>query len=496
MIQKIYGILYWRSKKFGFAQKIKLWHASLSFVVGVCCLFGGCFSMADSALEQNTEQDQDIEQIVVPASEWQQMQSDLAAVKKQLADDAAKAAKKKEEDEKKKFSKPQNKFGGEFFWDAATGTENDVVEDLRGEFSSGTKLRQSWIWMQGTVYDMIEYRMTYDIGTGNLKDVYGGFYNLPCGVDVRLGHFKEPWSMEELSTYKSTPFIEKSHVNNLKNIVGGRNNGLMFSNWREADRYTWACGVFAASMKEDSLDCFGDESNIAFTIRGTWLPYYCETSDGRKYLWHLGLGYSYRVYDEENASKYGTNINVRPGSQIAPETMKTGALIGMESMNAFSFETAIVRGPWSLDCEYMLLDIDDNLCDGATVQGGYIQTSWLLTGESRNYKKSGGFYGGVKPNSPFIRVCRDEMAIFSGPGAWEIAYMFGWIDLDDLAVGYDFNNGGIGTSFSHTIGLNWYLNENCRIMFNYCHAETEYAGSNAGRTGREDVFMSRFQVVF
>jgi len=446
------------------------------------------------------------ETISVPRSEWEKMQADLEAVKKQMAEDQEKTRLKKEADDLKKYQTPSVKLGGVLLWDAAGSSLDDEMEYATGSGDvSGCKPRQIWLDLSGSMYEMIQYRVTFDASNSTVKDAWIGLVNTPSGVDFKVGHMKEPWSSDELTTFQCCPLMEKSYLNSMRGICGSRNNGILFSNWSQADRFTWAAGLFASSMPEDDLSCIGEHGHMAFTSRMTYLPYYEENAQGQRFFTHLGASYSYRSYDQEKAADYSTRCNFMSNSQITPNVLQTGILDGLESMNVFCLELYWMRGPLSIDFEHGFFFMEDDRAGSALVQTGYVMAAYTLTGESRNYRKAGGSYGRLKPNEPFIRTCRDGVGVFSGPGAWEIAYMCTWADTTELADGYaaaDFHPGLYGKSLMNVWGLNWYLNQNCRLMFNYALVHGDYEGFNKrgenvdGIDGLMHVYGMRFQITF
>jgi phosphate-selective porin len=81
--------------------------------------------------------------------------------------------------------------------------------------------------------------------------------------------------------------------------------------------------------------------------------------------------------------------------------------------------------------------------------GWHAQAGYVITGESRCYDFCSGTFGSVIPASD----C----------GAWEIAARYSAVNLiDDHVYGGRENN--------VTIGLNWFVNENVQIKFNYVRA--------------------------
>ena len=76
-------------------------------------------------------------------------------------------------------------------------------------------------------------------------------------------------------------------------------------------------------------------------------------------------------------------------------------------------------------------------------------------------------------------------------GAWEIAVRYDTIDLNDGPI-----SGGEADQI--TLGLNWYLNPNTRIMWNYVMADMSNLddGTPGGLDTDVNVFEMRFQIDF
>jgi phosphate-selective porin OprO/OprP len=92
--------------------------------------------------------------------------------------------------------------------------------------------------------------------------------------------------------------------------------------------------------------------------------------------------------------------------------------------------------------------------------GGYIEASWTLTGETHPYNAAAGAYNNPVPDHPFSWKAGTW-------GAWEIAGRYSVIDLNDRLGFVDGASGGKQTIY--TAGLNWYVNRNIRFMLNYLH---------------------------
>ena len=132
--------------------------------------------------------------------------------------------------------------------------------------------------------------------------------------------------------------------------------------------------------------------------------------------------------------------------------------------------TLWVKGPLSLQSEAMVNFVDQ---DGvtATLPGVYAQVGYFLTGEHRPYDRKTGQIDRI---IPFRNFSFNKDGCNTGPGAWEIAGRFSYIDLNDKSI-----QGGTMANF--TAGVNWYINPYVKFVVNYIHSSTDYAGrGNAG----------------
>ncbi len=109
-----------------------------------------------------------------------------------------------------------------------------------------------------------------------------------------------------------------------------------------------------------------------------------------------------------------------------------------------------VRGPLSLQSEFMYLFAQRSELPDLGFPGMYVQVGYFLTGEHRPFLRSRAMIGQVQPLRPIGR----------GPGAWELAARWSGIKLNDRDV-----RGGQIQDW--TLGVNWYLNAHSKVQFNY-----------------------------
>lgn len=348
------------------------------------------------------------------------------------------------------------KFGGRIQNDWAFYSADGGLEAAVGAFEEGTEFRRARLYFEGELYERVELKAQYDFAGGDpeLKDVYLGLVNLPGVGGARVGHYKEPYSLDEQTSSKYLTFMERPLI--VEAFSPSRNTGFMLH--RSEERYTWAVGLFR------DADDFGDaveSDELNATARVTGLPWY---ADGGRRLVHLGAAVS-----EREPTGDRLRFRSRPESHLAPRIVDTGTF-GADGLTLVSLEGAVVNGPFHAQGEYAQAAVSGTGADDADFDGFYVQGGWFLTGEHRPY--GGGSFGRVKPGRP----------LGTGPGAWEVAVRYSTLDLTDGPVAG-------GEVDDVALALNWYPYSNVRWMLDYVVADRE-------DVGEVDTVQMRFQIDF
>jgi phosphate-selective porin OprO/OprP len=350
------------------------------------------------------------------------------------------------------------KFGGRIMNDYAFYSADDELEAAVGPLEEGAEFRRARLFFSGELYDRVEFKAQYDFAGGDpeLKDVYLGLVNLPVIGGVRVGHYKEPFSLEEITSSKYITFMERALP--VEAFSPSRNTGVMLH--RGEERYTWAAGLFRDA---DDFGDAADRSEVNLTGRVTGLPWYA--GDGSRLL-HLGLS----VSDREPTGD-AVRFRSRPESHLSPRLVDTSGF-GADGVTLVDLEGALVVGPFSAQGEYIQASVDSLVGPDPDFDSFYVYGSWFLTGEHRPYKNSAGAFDRLKP----------RRVLGEGPGAWEIAVRYSTLDLTDSGI-----EGGELDDV--TFGLNWYPYANVRWMLNYVMADLD-------GTGEGDAIQMRFQIDF
>ena len=212
----------------------RVWFASVLALVGVWSLLVGT---AGSAEKSVAEEILDILRANDQITE-QQYETLLVKARSEKESLPAVAAEAKPEDFRVywkkglRFDSADKRFklqiGGRIMNDWAWVSEDNDIETTIGRQANNTEFRRARLFVAGTIYENVKFKAQYDFGDGDadFKDMYIEFMNTPVG-NVRAGHFKEPFSLEELTSSKNITFMERS----LPAVFdSARDFGLNFSN--------------------------------------------------------------------------------------------------------------------------------------------------------------------------------------------------------------------------------------------------------------------------
>jgi phosphate-selective porin OprO/OprP len=335
------------------------------------------------------------------------------------------------------------------------------------DLNNGSEIRRARLFMSGQVYDNWKFKLQTDFAGSkvSLKDAYLRYTGLDF-ADITVGNFKEPWSLEELTSSKYITFMERALP--VEAFAPSRRLGIGgHSHSKGGMKWTAGYGVFA-----DTVDADNGNSNegYGYAARATIAPI-----AKKNRVVHLG-GYGEWREPTNDEVRYRT----RPESHITNvRLIDTGDIANIDHTLKWGLEAATVMGPFSLQGEYMSVNNDIDGGSNPKFSGWYAYGSWFITGESRAYKASSGTFDRVKPKSIVGK---------GGTGAWELGARFSSLDLDDSGI-----EGGKEDDL--TIGLNWYATPTIRFMANYIKV-TDLKDPTTDDTSKPDIFQMRAQIDF
>jgi phosphate-selective porin OprO/OprP len=353
--------------------------------------------------------------------------------------------------------------------------DENVQENINNPYEDGVDFRRGRLRIDGTMYSTIDWAVEYDFfnsieDDGHFHTVTGPtdlwltFREVPCVGNVRIGNQKPAIGFEHLVSSRFLPFMERSY--NQDAFYGGSFNGFWpgvscYDNWGAGDMGTWNWGLFKPTSTVFAANA--NDGDYATVLRLTRLAWY--ECDGASLL-HFG-GSAMAHSTVEDRITFRTRDAIRSGLSVDwPVPASTGSLAG-DDLQWLNGEMVAVSGPWTLQSEYLISFMQDAApVIGNVVQpivgdvfyhGGYVQILCFLTGEHDNYNKATGVFDRVIPHDNFYfrRGCGP-----AGPGAWQIGARYNFLDLNDNGI-----DGGILHNL--TCGLNWFLNPNMKLQFDY-----------------------------
>jgi phosphate-selective porin OprO and OprP len=357
--------------------------------------------------------------------------------------------------------------------------------------TSSFYLRRVRPTIEGTLFKYFDYKIMPDFGgtggttiTPSIQDAYADVKYWPY-ARFRAGKFKEPFSLERLQSGTDLLFIERSIANYLapNRDVGFMLHGDVFQN----GLLNYELGIFNGVVDGGSTD--GDaNSDKDFAGRFFVHPFITTDWDFAK---SFGFGFAGTYGNDSDDPIDGTRVRTDGLSTVY--RLASGTL-GDGIHTRWSPQMYYYWGPFGMMGEYIWSDQSGRLEDEETGEttkgrftndGGFIQASYVLTGENASYKR-------VVPLNNF-----DPANGYWG--AFEIAARASTVGLGNQAFqeGFASRNSSVNNLTAYTVGLNWYLNNAFRFQVNYERAEFSNTISIDGaKRNREDVLLAEFQIAY
>ncbi len=399
---------------------------------------------------------------------------------------------------------PNAKLTGFFQLDAGYFNQSGGNYEQYGSIRNDLGFRRARLAAVGDVAQNTSYMLEMDFafpGRPSFMDVWLDVHDLMLVGNVRVGQWRQPFAMENLTSVRELTFLERPLVFGMTPF---RQTGIGFHDTNEDASLTWAGSVYGSET-----DAWGNvygNKGLGTAFRVTALPLY---EDAGRQVLHWGFDHSFTVPGKagvtyRNTPEYGgpfgsSTYQSVPGGPTGggssgdiPFFYNTGPLF-FDTSHLFNFELAGVyhRLHCQSELTYNLMDFQGST---AVIPAYYAQAAFLLTGETRPYNKIAGVLGRIKPLRPF-----DECG---GLGAWEVAIRYSYINTNPVlpyqtaALGPAQPGGPLipwgGALNDVTFGLNWYLNTYTKFQLNYI-----IANSNRGGTcNSADVIALRAQLDF
>jgi phosphate-selective porin OprO/OprP len=263
---------------------------------------------------------------------------------------------------------------------------------------------------------------------------------------IKAGVYQPPMGLDLINSSRDLTFMEPASV--LQALAPANEAGIQIGQPVLHQRGTWVLGIFGGGVFDTE---YGNASQHYGNLIGrlTYLAIDHVAPDRAGENEYLHLGFS---ADVQYSASSNVRYRSRPESYLAPHLIDTGNIDATASGH-LAGEAAYVRGPFSVQGEFIDSLVRKNNGDGLDFYGFYANASWYLTGESRPYDRVHGDFQRLIPRRNFD---------FGRGGAW------GAVELGARVSYTDLNNRDVhGGKMALSMGeLNWYLNSHVRWMFN------------------------------
>jgi phosphate-selective porin OprO/OprP len=371
-------------------------------------------------------------------------------------------------EEEKKDLKKVVEVHGRIQAEAALVGQSARNQQILGTVEDGTGFRRARLGAEGMIGEQVHWVADFDFANANIafKNVFVAVENLPFVREVRVGHFLEPFSLELATSSNTFPFVERSPMVALD---PGFSWGVGIYSYTEDQRLTFQAGAFRSGTNNTGND-FGTTNDIGYTFRVTGLPWYDDSQDSYRLL-HVGGAFSHQ-FPKNNVVTFnqGPQSNLLEFTDNPLTPFVKNLSINADLYQLYNLQSALVIGPFCVEAEATVATVNQIGGGPVNLYGAYIFGSWFLTGEHREYNTKYGKFTTTHVRSPF--ACMDASHPYKGGiGAWELLARLDYLHFNSPNLPPDSNGLRVGEDVTElTLGVNWYLNDNARVMFNYIHA--------------------------
>lgn len=490
------------------------------------------------------------------------------------AKEVQKAVEFTKKDEKNGSVKPSG-----FGWVSADGENNINVSglvhyDVRNisnglsasedrDSSSGAdnfEVRRARIGLNGTLWKNVDFEVLTNLVGSSPNLIHRAYINYSYNkkAQIRIGRFKQPFSLEEQTSANAIDFMERSYGNQM--VAGQRNGAMVFGSPINGLTY-------AISAYQDGFNELSNTNQVGTLGIGRVTANLAELRGGSTdTVIHLGAAVDKGKYEVTPTTSTDTGLAASAltratvlafrtenrglgnayRAQIAGDIVSAGYSVSGNNVaninkNLQGIELALAQGAFKFQTEYFNSTYgvsSINYCSVTTAspactlgdsysssfnlkaKAAYYEVFYNLTGESWASSYRSGAFTTIKPKANF------NLGSGGGWGAWQVGLRYSTYEVGEPSSFTGRTNvvGAVSTGSTKvnnisgwtsrgensenaqtiTLGLNWILNPNSRVLMNY--SETNFdrpvtylsttTPATLGSTSNEKVLSIRTQLNF
>ena len=370
------------------------------------------------------------------------------------------------------------------------------------EGNDGFLVRRARIIFEGTVFRDFDFLLVPDFAGNNssLVDAWLNYRYQPA-LQLRFGKMKGPVGLENLQADAVGSFNERSLANDL---VPSRNLGVQLGGDIAGGVASYAVGVYDQSGDYRSANNSDFNDNKELGARVFLQPFKNSSAESLRGL-GFGVGGSWADLTFNANGLPNTTGGTLPGYVTAGQQQffaynpTTGGAVQADGTHwRFSPQGYYYWGPFGLLGEYVISDqgvynTQNQARADLRNTAWQVAAQWVLTGEAASYT-------GVTPKHPFDPRTGNW-------GAWQLVGRVAQLKIDDAAFPtFSDPLSSANEAFSWSVGLNWWLNKNIRVLTSFSYTTFDGGGTinpptafvppGTVTTQDEKVFFTRIQLAF
>lgn len=336
--------------------------------------------------------------------------------------------------------------------------------------------------IEGSLGPLIAFRITPEFAgdTASLVDAWIDLRFDPR-YTLRAGKFTSPVGLERLQSSTALSMMERGLASEL---APNREIGVQLQGELAKGRVSYALGAFNGTVDGRDATAADVDGNVELAGRVFFEPW----KNAANALSGLGFGLGASVGDKNGA---GNNFLPRyrtPGQNVFFNYRSR--VIADGNHQRFSPQGYYYHNRLGLLGEWISSEQDVQVGSNAAShtalesRAWQLTGSWVLTGEDASYR------GITKPHDPFA-------INGAGWGAFELVARVGELQVDDAAFPiYADPSVSARRIRAWGLGINWYLNQNLKLVFNHTHASFDGGAPLGADREDEQAYFTRMQVAF
>jgi len=366
-----------------------------------------------------------------------------------------------------KSKKPNKFYGYEYSFGAQLSYDIAYFDEAQSDYYKNdwrrVRINHKGSFLDKKLFYELEYSFT---GDSSYKDVYLGYENKIKTVEseyrIKVGNIKIPFSLDRYTTSKNITFMERA-LNDAFSENRKLGAEVLLYKQISNSRINLFTALYTNSIDENRDN---EVAKNGYSVRATY-AYKIK----KQHLLSLGFGFQGRDMN-------GDDLKINQGAEAKFVNKKyvSVSIKDVKDLTKLNVEALYIYEKYSLQAEYTQSTVaaynSKTELQNYNFNAYYMQGSYFLIGKGKKYKFKTATLGKIKPN-------RD--------GAVEIAARYSYINLRDTTQ--DKKEDG-GTQEDVTIGVNWYVNNEIKVIFNYIVSKPDVYKDTP-----EDSYQGLYQVM-